>query len=198
LSSFPIVIIAGGEARRFGADKRLAMLGGTPVLGHVIDRLRPQTKGVIAINSNSMDGLKQFCVPVFPDDIGDDIGPLAGLHAALKWAKTQSYSKVMTVPSDTPFLPLDLVSKLSGKPAPTIAISPQGAHPLTGIWPVNLIDELDSYIESGKRKARRWSMDCRAERISFNSDAPFMNINTEAELEQAEKLLALQNTGAAQ
>ena len=37
------VILAGGRSRRFGQlPKALSSLGGTPLLGHVIERISPQ------------------------------------------------------------------------------------------------------------------------------------------------------------
>ena len=61
------VILAGGQATRMGGrDKGLLMLGGRPLLAHVIDRLSPQVAGM-ALNANGdPDRFSGFGLPVLP------------------------------------------------------------------------------------------------------------------------------------
>ena len=59
-------------------------------------------------------------------------GPLAGLLTALTYARGRGLSYVMTVPSDTPFLPIDLYPRLrdgSGDRAPRFGMRLHTAPP---------------------------------------------------------------------
>ena len=108
------LVLAGGLGRRMsadgaGVDKGLALLGGRPMVAHVIDRLAPQV-GTLLINANrNADRYAAFAHPVIPDAIEGYAGPLAGLHAGMRAAATPW---IVTAPCDSPFLPEDLVARL--------------------------------------------------------------------------------------
>src|SRR5919205_1618672 len=104
------LVLAGGQGRRMGGvDKGLQLLRGRPMIEHVLERLKPQV-GEIVINANqNLDRYRVFGHRVVSDAIGGYAGPLAGLHAGLQ-AITNPLA--VTVPCDSPFLPLDLVSRL--------------------------------------------------------------------------------------
>ena len=68
----------------------------------------------LAINANDEPSrFAGFGLPIIADRIGGHAGPLAGLHAALEWAKEcgAGIRHVVTVACDTPFLPDDLVER---------------------------------------------------------------------------------------
>ncbi|MBX3456711.1 NTP transferase domain-containing protein, partial [Ferrovibrio sp.] len=82
------VVLAGGLAQRMGGgDKCLQLLAGRPLLAHLLDRLLPQVAAV-AINANGDPARFQaFGLPVLPDGIAGNPGPLAGLLAGMEWAR---------------------------------------------------------------------------------------------------------------
>jgi len=198
--SFPAVILAGGLSSRFGGgDKGLHLLGGKPLIGHVIDRLRPQC-GSIAINANGDPArFLRFGLPVLPDTVPGNPGPLAGVLAAMDWAAGQGAVAVLTVAADTPFIPVDLVARLSvGGRALRVAASADAAgrlraHPTTALWPVDLRDALRRDLEAGQRKLGRWADDNGAVQVAFSTNPfdPFFNINTAEDMERAEELLGM-------
>ena len=49
-------IIAGGQSRRFGSDKALAVIDGRPMIAHVTEALRPQVE-MVAICGRDWPGL---------------------------------------------------------------------------------------------------------------------------------------------
>ena len=105
------LVLAGGMGRRMGGvDKGLVLLDERPMVSHVIERLTRQV-GAIVINANqNVERYASLGYPVVSDTIGGFAGPLAGLHAGLSAACTPY---VATSPCDSPFLPLDLVSRLA-------------------------------------------------------------------------------------
>ena len=110
------VILAGGQARRLGGgDKALKALGGKPLLAHVIERLMPQVSDIV-INANGnparFDGFGQ---PVVADTVEGFVGPLAGVLAGMEWvaANAPGCEWIVTVATDAPFFPEDLVARLS-------------------------------------------------------------------------------------
>ena len=105
------IIIAGGQSRRMGGrEKAFVLLDGVRLVERVISRIAFQVDAVV-INANG-DPLRfaSFGHDVIPDEI--EVGtPLAGLHAAIAQGAVEGFDAVLTVPSDTPFLPLDLVAR---------------------------------------------------------------------------------------
>jgi len=186
--NIPCVIIAGGASRRFGTAKALAVLNSKPLITHVFDGLQLQTSVPVVINTNDTAVFSKLPCPCIADILSKDVGPLAGLHAALSWAEINGHKVVVTSPLDTPFLPADLIERLSADGKPAIAKSGTRAHPLCGYWPTALRALLEQEIEAGMRAAHDWIQRCNASEIEFeitNGVDPFMNINTREDLERA-------------
>jgi molybdenum cofactor guanylyltransferase len=189
------VIVAGGLSSRMGQEKALITLGGVTLLERVVSRLRLQVDQVV-LNANG-DG-KRFGfhgLQVFPDVI-DDVGtPLAGLHAALAHGAAQGFDAVVTVPSDTPFLPLDLVAKLTDVGEVTGAAYARSGgqdHYLTGMWTVALAKPLEKLIrEGGLRRVQDFCAKAKARRAVWETvpHDPFFNLNTPEDVIVAEAIL---------
>ena len=193
-------VLAGGLARRMGGrDKGMLDLGGS-LLDHVIARLRPQVR-MLALNIN--DDASRFDSPVLsraPDMLPGRLGPLAGVLAGLDWtfANVPGLHWIVTVPTDTPFLPFDLVERLfaavkaSGADM-ACAASAGRRHPVVGLWPVGLRNELrQALIMDGVRKIDAWTDRYRIAEASFSDQPvdPFFNVNRPADLDTARTLLA--------
>lgn len=195
------LVLAGGRSRRMGGgDKGLLTLGGRPLLAHVIGRLAPQV-GTLALNANGDPArFAAFGLPVEPDGVPDQPGPLAGVLAGLDRAAAEGAAAVVTVAADTPFLPADLVARLEAAAGPSgfaIAASdgPDGAlrlHPTAGLWPVSLREALRAALARGERKVALWAQAQGAAVCPFPSGPadPFFNVNTPDDLAAAEALLA--------
>jgi molybdopterin-guanine dinucleotide biosynthesis protein A len=186
------VVLAGGKSSRMGGgDKALVPLGGRPLLAHVIERLRPQVTE-IALNANDdLERFAQFGLPLAPDRLDGQRGPLAGVHAGLAWAEANRPESrfVITVAADTPFFPADLVSRLcaatdKASPALVVARSESGVHPVFGLWPVSLAPHLEDSLNRGARKALDFVTAHQAKEVRFppvdvggKAVDPFFNIN---------------------
>jgi molybdenum cofactor guanylyltransferase len=186
------VIVAGGESRRMaGSEKAFLTLGHQPLIGHVLARLSPQVDEVVINANGDAARFAAFDCPVIADPETPLGSPLRGLLAGLRHGAEKGYDAVVTVPSDTPFLPLDLVAKLStpgfGR-LPTVATSAAQTHYLTGYWPVSLLADLETAMfQHGIVRLQDWCRRIAAETIAWPVQGfdPFYNINTPAELAAA-------------
>ena len=104
------IILAGGRATRMdGADKGLVLFQQKPLIAHVIDRLAPQVDEVLINANRETEAYGRLGYPVLQDEVTGFAGPLAGMQLGLKHAKSEY---VLTVPCDSPLLPLDLAARL--------------------------------------------------------------------------------------
>ena len=186
-------IIAGGTSSRMGQEKALVRLGGKPLIEHVANRLGPQVE-TLGINANGDATRFSFLgVSVLADLLATGGTPLAGIHAALHYANDAGFDAVLSVPSDTPFLPLDLRLRLEPG-APAIAASQGQEHYVTGLWPTSLLPRLETAIaHQSLKRVWEWAALAESKPVEWaagNHD-PFFNINTPQDLAQAETYLTL-------
>lgn len=192
------LILAGGQGRRLGGrDKALVDLGGRPLLAHVLERLRPQVGTVILNAAGDPARFDGYGLEVVADPLPGFQGPLAGILAGLRAAERRGLPLVASVAVDTPFFPPDLVARLveaarlAGTPL-ACAASGGRTHPVFGLWPVALIEELQqSLIEQQVRKIDRWTAAHGVVVVEFaiSPGDPFLNINTDEDRAQALALL---------
>jgi molybdopterin-guanine dinucleotide biosynthesis protein A len=206
------VVLAGGLARRMGGgDKTLKTIGGRPMLAMVIDRLAPQVVA-LAINANGDPArFTEFNLPVIADTIGGFAGPLAGILAGMHWARAShpDCRYLVSVAGDTPFFPADLAARLAegcGDTDDTISLaaSADGVHPVFGLWPLALADDLEAFLTKGDNRKILAFTD-RYVRLNVPFDHielaggepldPFFNINAPEDVARAEAIM--QALGAA-
>jgi molybdenum cofactor guanylyltransferase len=197
------VVLAGGLARRMGGgDKARIRIGGKTILERVLARLGPQCKGLILNANGDPARFADTGLPVVPDSVPDFAGPLAGILAGLDWAAAHApeVADIVSAPGDCPFLPDDLVVQLAearrtaGVP---LACTRSGdwRHPVLGLWPVALRDDLRrALVEEKLHKIEAWTArhgiaiaDWPAAPID-----PFFNVNTPQDAAEAERLAAQQ------
>jgi len=198
------VLLAGGKSSRMGGgDKCLRELGGKKILARTIERLGPQVAEIVINANGDPTRFDSFDLPVIADDITGFQGPLAGVHAGLQWVKANrpGATYVVTVATDTPFFPEDLVSRfLSARDDASsfcIAQSDEGTHPVIGLWPLELAEALEDSLRRGERKVTTWTKDHGAQPVFFSDIKvggrtidPFFNINAPEDLAEAEQLLS--------
>ena len=179
-ANIPVVILSGGLSSRFGSNKALARLDGKRLVDQLIERLSLQTSAPIVINAPDENTYGLPNNDFIADEVGDRLGPLAGIHAALTWAEQHGYQSVCTTPVDTPFVPQNFVSMMTSVRAPVIASFAGKYHPIHGAWPVSLKQSLETGISSGMRAVMSWVDTLEATVLDFaefcESD-PFININ---------------------
>lgn len=167
-------IIAGGAARRFGADKGAVLLHGTALIDHVVQSLRSQTDALIVVGRD-WQGLKSIA-----DRPRGDEGPLGGLCAALHYASEQGHDAVLCAGCDTLPVPAELRSILS--PGPAVV----DGHWLMSLWPSALAEDLDRWLAGQPdRSIRGWMRHVGAKAVSV--ETRFYNINMPKDLAEAER-----------
>jgi molybdopterin-guanine dinucleotide biosynthesis protein A len=195
------LVLAGGLARRMGGgDKARIGIGGATILQRVLARLVLQCSRVI-INANGDPArFADTGLPVIADSVPDFAGPLAGILAGLDWAATNAptIEWLVSVPGDCPFLPKDLIDCLhearivAGAPL-ACARSGEWRHPVVGLWPVALRDDLRrALVGEGMHKIELWTArhgTAVAEWPATPVD-PFFNVNTPEDAAQAEAVAA--------
>ena len=194
------ILLAGGRAERMGGgDKALRTIGGTSLLTRVIAALRPQCAGLILNANGDPARFHGFGLPVVADDVVGFKGPLAGILAGLDWIALHrsNVELALTVPTDTPFLPMDLVARLAqarDKKNAKIACASSGGvtHPVIALWPVDLRADLrHALVDKDVRKIGRFTQRYQTaiEDWPIEPYDPFFNANEPEDLAVAESLL---------
>lgn len=195
------VLLAGGLARRMGGgDKPLREIGGQTLLDRAIARIAPQCEGLIVNANGDPARFSALALPVVPDTVEGFAGPLAGVLAALEWAATNrpDIAWVASIPTDSPFLPRDLVARLheartSANVPLACARSGDQAHPVAALWPVSLAADLrHALVVEELRKIDRWTARHGVAGASWPVEPydPFFNANRPEDLAEAEAILA--------
>lgn len=196
-----------------GVDKGLQPFNGQPLVEHVLRRLASQQGGALAgvilsANRHADDyrhaGEVQFGaqgVKVVSDRDASFSGPLAGFQAGLDVCPSRL---MLSVPCDSPFLPLDLAIRLlramvenevdlamvmaphRGLDGPPVLRS----QPVFSLMRSTVAPSLHAFLATGGRKVEAWAASLQRVQVPFNApgDDPraFANANTLLELRQLE------------
>ncbi len=185
------LILAGGRGQRMGGvDKGLQAWRGLPLVDHALARLAPQVREVM-ISANRNAALYAARTARVLADAADDFpGPLAGILAGLRAARTPWLA---VVPCDSPQLPPDLVARLAqgiGAARGAVVQRDHGAaglrlEPVCCLLSTALADDLARYLAEGGRKVEGW-VSRHAAPVCFDGPddaAAFANVNTLADLQ---------------
>ena len=198
------LILAGGRGSRMGGvDKGLQSYNGLPMALHTLTRLQiGGSVGQVMINANrNLAAYESFGAAVWPDVLADYAGPLAGFLTGLERCETPY---LVTVPCDTPRLPIDLVPRLvramqDQDAEIAMAAAPEAGaegqlqlrpQPVFCLLRVSLLESLVAFTHEGGRKIDAWTARHNTVLTPFNlpGDDPraFFNANTLAELRELE------------
>lgn len=167
------VVLAGGQARRFGSDKALATLGGETLLARAVARLAGWCGRVVVV------GRPESSCPVPVETLADwpapGMGPLGGLAAALRLARDEGYAAVLSCGVDAGLLPEDLPARLGEGPA---FVADQ---PVIGLWPVSALAAIEAILRgSGKHSMKALAAAVGARAVELPGGTA--NINTPEDL----------------
>ena len=196
------LILAGGRGSRMGGvDKGLQNFNGIPLALHTLMRLGPQVESVMVNANRNLSAYESFGASVWPDASADFAGPLSGFLVGLERAETPY---VLTVPCDTPRLPLDLAERLAEAfvredadiamaAAPETSSDGQTetrTQPVFCLMKIEMSESLVKFTHAGGRKIDAWTAQHKTVVVPFDapSDDPlaFANVNTLNELQALE------------
>ena len=195
------VLLAGGLGRRMGGgDKPMREVGGLTLLARAIDRLAPQCDALLINAHGDPARFAEFGLPVVADSIEGFAGPLAGILTALEWAREHrpGCEWIVSIPTDSPFLPRDLVSRLhearlQARQPLAAARSGGQVHHVVGLWPVSLANDLrHALIVEDMREVGRLAARYGVAEAIWPTEPydPFFNANRPEDLAASEAILA--------
>ena len=140
------VILAGGAGRRMGMDKADLMLNGETLLHRAIRRLQPHFSTLLISVRHPRPSvtLPQLCDP------SSMAGPMAGIIAALRMAKTRW---LFAVACDMPFVSENLIRALATyrRNQPAVVAEVGGVlQPLFGFYAADALPLMERNIAAGK------------------------------------------------
>ena len=101
---------------------------------------------------------------------------------------------LITIPGDTPFIPMDLIfrfkDKMSSDLKIIIAKSQNKTHPIIGAWNTCLFENLEEKLNKGIRKIMSWAELHPLDFVNYTIEKydPFFNINTKEDIDEATKI----------
>lgn len=172
------LVLAGGLGRRMGGvDKGLVTWNGRPLALHALERLAPQVVTLAVSANRNLDIYAGFGVPVLTDTLPGSLGPLAGLLAGMRQARTRWLA---VVPCDAPLFPVDLVARLAAGrgDAPIGYARAARTHPVFCLVDTALAETLQASLDGGERRVEHWLRTMGGVAVDFDDEAAFANFNT--------------------
>ena len=183
-----IVIAAGGSGSRIGGNKPERLLGGT----RLIDRAcnwAGQHSDALALAVRPGDDDWGTGLPLLFDSM-EGIGPISALRSAVCEGARQGRAATLLIGCDLPFLPDDLVLRLSAAlPGHGVAMPVSGGrlHPMAALWR-NKVEPLERWIAEGAQSLWRYAEAIGLVQVEWaETPDPFANVNDPAALTAAEQ-----------
>jgi len=192
-----VLIMIGGQSRRMGGGiKSFIELDGKSIFDRIITIIKPQIKKIIISCNTEEPKLKKYQFPIIKDLKEGYLGPLAGIHSGMQWLKKNEpeVKWLITIPGDTPFIPMDLIfrfkDKMSSDLKIIIAKSQNKTHPVIGAWNTCLFENLEEKLNKGIRKIMSWAELHPLDFVNYTIEKydPFFNINTKEDIDEATKI----------
>lgn len=191
---FSIAILAGGKSRRMGENKALMDFGGRPLIGHVIDRLRPLS-GDLFIVGGSASTYRHLGLPHVADQYPARAS-IVGIYSALAAAR---HEHCLTVSCDMPFAPVVLapaMARMARGYDVVVPVTESGLEPLFALYAKSCLRVLEDQIERSILTIKEalgqlniFEIDPWQE-CEIDPEIAFMNLNDPEQLEAAKRILS--------
>jgi molybdopterin-guanine dinucleotide biosynthesis protein A len=163
----------------------LQLFRGKSLISYSFDALFPFVDEIL-INANADLGeFEKFGVQVICDLTPDFAGALAGILAAMTFAKNDL---LIVIPCDAPFISTLQLARLLDEHQKndaqiTVACTGLQIHSVFLVLNTDLKTSLENYLAAGNHKVRLWFAEHKTQFVDFGENAKgFENINTLAEL----------------
>ena len=180
-----LYILAGGKSSRMQQDKSLMKLKGKSFLAHIIKAAKGlQLENTYIVGKQEKHAC--FGLPVL-EDIYKEIGPVGGIHTALKHCKKDL---ALVVSCDVPLIKTEVLEKLINnweEGLDQIQYEYRSkAMPLVAIYKKNCLSQFKSAIEKNKLKLMAIVNQLNNKTILANEEEgkSLTNINTKLDLEK--------------
>lgn len=185
------IILAGGEGRRMGRkNKGLIPFNNYPLIQHIIERLSPQLDHILISANEDIETYQKFGFPVISDQTDyQNKGPLAGILSTNAFIP-QDTDEVLTIPCDTPFLPIHLVSTLMNNLYTkteyeiAYAATPSQIHPSIFLYKPRINNQLAEHLNQQKYSLKSWIFKHNSIKTVFEDEHAFTNMNDMQTLHQ--------------
>jgi len=159
------IILAGGASSRFGSNKALALLDRKPVIQHVADILRPLFPTCL-LSTNTPEAYAFLDLPTIAD-IFPGAGPLAGIHASLKYiAEPRAFIAGCDMPLLDPVLIRLLCSIAEQGDWDVVLPWPaRGPEPLCAVYNRTARPVIEKNLKQGNRKVSDTLTELRVRRV---------------------------------
>ena len=186
--NFSAAILAGGKSRRMGFNKEDIQINGKNLTSSIIEQLHVHFNEVIVVSNSGKvyDG-----VEVVTDEF-KNVGPLGGIHVALKNSSTDF---VYITACDMPFFSdeyISVITDIVSKQVFDIYVYKCGEfiEPMNAVYSKKCIKNLECFLESGKRSVHefiesvsvRYITEDEIKRIE-NYNRIFENLNSKEDLD---------------
>ena len=173
------VILAGGLSTRMGQDKGLINYNGKAMVEYCIEALKPLCSE-ITISTNNPD-YSRFGYKLI-HDVYKEIGPIGGLHAALRAASNDA---ILVCPCDMPLIKSEDFKKIIDDKKESTAVvqsSTQKVYPTLGYYPKRSLTTIINQIEKKQYKLQLLLKELNAQYIGIDDENALLNFNQPEDL----------------
>jgi molybdopterin-guanine dinucleotide biosynthesis protein A len=182
-------VLAGGESRRFGADKAAASIGGVTLLERAAGTLAGVFRDVVIVSAHERPTTPWPRVP----DLRTGCGPAGGIEAALLHARASGHEGAFVLACDLPLVDETTVRAVLSSLGDSLAAVPvhddgSRVEPLCAVYRVECLPVLARALDGGRYAARELLAAVGGVPVAL-SGAVFLNVNTPADHARAAAVL---------
>lgn len=196
-----VVILAGGKSSRLGRDKSFLLVEEQPLVSRVVQKLSILSDDLVVVTNDPVR-YEPLDLParLVPDERRGE-GSLMGVYSGLKAAH---HPQVLAVACDMPFLCLPLLRHMLPLAAGYDVVIPRvGGYlePLHAIYGQACLPAMARLLAQGRRQIIAFFHEVRVRYVEEEAvdrfdprHLSFVNVNTPADWEQAQRLLVEEDT----
>lgn len=177
------IIMAGGGSVRMGRDKSMLLVGGRPMIEHIVSQLRPHFDKIL-ISSDDKSKYGFLGVDVISDEVSGR-GPLGGIASGLKASANELN---FVVACDIPEIDMALVRVMLGDCREFDTVVPRSGlsryEPLFAVYKKGVLESIESALLSGDYRIMDAISNCRIKYIEVDNSELMKNLNTMEDYEE--------------
>ncbi len=186
------LVLTGGRSKRMQRDKAALEYAGRSQLARAMTLLEPLVERCfVSTRADQKHDAQRAAYAQIVDQL-DDIGPMAGLHAALH---SHPQAAWLVLACDLPFLDAATLQQLIAARAPQrLASAFRSSHdgnpePLCAIYEPASRTTIDAWIAADQRCPRKFLAQADVQLLTLNNARALDNVNTADEYQQASQRL---------